>query len=242
MTVSKGRDNPNPLLFTEFIRASCYQFLRVIKHDGSNPPPFSILHHGSSRLELHRCIRFRSQGKYLTGTRVIVHWYETVFATTDRSDRHVPSRSLWTSSSGSNAWAPSFERKALCFGERIGWTAIELRWVFRYAVQANPVQAPSAMSIFVFIQRWPILLCQSYRLIASDPSPVLKAIREYSPSCCRRSTLALSSSSATKSALFATRRFRSACVRTSLRHSSACRKGVREVASNTMSAPAAPSA
>jgi len=61
-----GRDNPNPLLLTEFTRPSCYQFLRVIEHGGSNPPLISMLYHGSSLLELHRCIRFRSQGRYLT--------------------------------------------------------------------------------------------------------------------------------------------------------------------------------
>ena len=51
------------------------------------------------------------------------------------------------SSSGSNAWAPSFATTTATF----------------------------TMSIIVVTQRWPILLCQSHRLIASDPSPVLKA-------------------------------------------------------------------
>jgi len=40
MTVSAGRDNPKPLLFTEFFRPSCYQSLRVAEHDGFNRPPF----------------------------------------------------------------------------------------------------------------------------------------------------------------------------------------------------------
>ena len=58
------------------------------------------------------------------------------------------------------------------FGERTGRTAIELRWVIRYFT--NPVTAPLPMSIIIFIQWWPVLLYQSYRLIAPDPSPVLK--------------------------------------------------------------------
>jgi len=92
----------------------------------------------------------------------------------------------------------------------------------------NPVTAPCAMSIIVFIQRWPILLCQSYSLIASDPSPVLKATRVFAFVL---RAVALSSSSGTKSTLFATKRFGSACKQTSLSHSSACRKGTREVTS-----------
>jgi len=32
------------------------------------------------------------------------------------------------------------------------------------------------MSIIVVTQRWPILLCQSHGLIASDPSPVLTRV------------------------------------------------------------------
>jgi len=40
MTVSAGRDNPKPLLLTEFFRPSCYQFLRITEHDASNRPPF----------------------------------------------------------------------------------------------------------------------------------------------------------------------------------------------------------
>ena len=39
--------------------------------------------------------------------------------------------------------------------------------------------APFTMSTIVFIQRSPILLCQSHRLTASDPSPVLKATRVF---------------------------------------------------------------
>ena len=152
MTMSKGRDNPNPLLLTEFIRASCYQFLRVIDHDGSNPPPFSILHYGSSLLDLHRCIKFRSQGQYLTRTRVIVHWCETVFATTDLFDRHGTSRSPWTSSSGSNVWAPSFERKALRFVNAQGGQLSSVGGFSGTSFNTNPI----AMSIIVFIQRWPI--------------------------------------------------------------------------------------
>ena len=35
------------------------------------------------------------------------------------------------------------------------------------------------MSIIVVTQQWPILLRQSHRLIASDPSPVLKATRVF---------------------------------------------------------------
>jgi len=43
-----NKDSPClTLLLTEFIRPSCYQPLRVIEYDGYNPPPFSILHHGS---------------------------------------------------------------------------------------------------------------------------------------------------------------------------------------------------
>jgi len=40
MAVSAGRDNPKPLLLTEFFRPSCYQFLRATGHDGFNRPPF----------------------------------------------------------------------------------------------------------------------------------------------------------------------------------------------------------
>jgi len=42
MTVSAGRDNPKPLLLTEFFRPSCYQFLRVTEHDASNRLPFPL--------------------------------------------------------------------------------------------------------------------------------------------------------------------------------------------------------
>jgi len=35
------------------------------------------------------------------------------------------------------------------------------------------------MSIIVLVQQWPILLCQSHRIIASDPSPVLKTTRVF---------------------------------------------------------------
>jgi len=45
MTVSAGRDNPKPLLLTEFVRPSCYQSLRVPERDGSNRPlfPFCVV-------------------------------------------------------------------------------------------------------------------------------------------------------------------------------------------------------
>ena len=43
--------------------------------------------------------------------------------------------------------------------------------------QPNTTTARFTMSIIVVTQRWPILLCQSHKLIASDPSPVLKATR-----------------------------------------------------------------
>jgi len=85
------------------------------------------------------------------------------------------------SSSGSNAWAPSFEWKALRICERTGRAAIEIRWVFRYVYQHQP----SHGAVRHVDSRLRTAVAHHPMLLASDPSPVLKATRERSPSCCR---------------------------------------------------------